>query len=894
MKLKAKLTISHLIVAVLSVVIISIIFSFQIKKNLFEGAFERLSHTAEFEYEYMNLLIEQNIERLKGVSSRTQLRISLDKFLKEGDEATLKKVAKILDDANRSIEDFAYIKICSLDGKIIYSTNQDYKPMKHLADFLPRSKEKNLLDIIINQDGVLKTYLAGPLIFNNEIIGGVVIELKNNITDILTAHAEDVGRTGEIILAKRFDEKNIQIISPRRFSKKKKSKLLAIEKVKDKPLMRALRGQEGLTEDVVDYRGNHVMVYARYFPKQEWGMIIKIDLSEIYASITDIIFYIFIVFLVIVLLAVLLSFIASRNLADPLIQLTGRIKSLAKGEFDRKVPVTGDEDEVTDLGKEFNNMLDQLKTITASRDEYDTMRKKAETAAKAKSDFLANMSHEIRTPMNAILGFSHLLEKTPLSEKQKSYIHSVQSSGKLLIGIIDDILDISKLESGKINLEIVDFNLEETIHDVFQMVVTRMKDNPFDTYVDIAEDVPAFLKGDPTRIKQVFVNLLGNAIKFTTDGEIGVLVKKAGHQPFDDKLNLHFTVKDTGVGIAKDKQAKIFESFSQADESTTRKFGGTGLGLTITKALVEAMGGQIWVESEVDQGSEFIFTLPLEKSESTIQPLECPGIVKDKTVFIVDDNQTALKIIERCCVVLDLKVIGISASPQEALHKLDKIINTKGIVPDIILSDIIMEGMSGFQMVAKIKANDRFNNTVFIAVTADINAETHYDPNNQLFNAYVIKPVSAKALTNAFRSVLGPSVQGQIDDTEDNDLSGSCKGIKVLVVEDVMTNQILIEEYFHQLGCEGKFAENGQQAIDQLKESTDYNLCLMDLQMPVMGGVEATKIIRKEISKDLPIIALTAAVLEEDKEKAEESGMNGFLAKPIDIEKLKDIILKYR
>ncbi len=594
--------------------------------------------------------------------------------------------------------------------------------------------------------------------------------------------------------------------------------------------------------------------------------------------------------LIVILVGILFALLFSRMINRPISKLVEGTKKIAEGNFDFKVDIQS-KDEIGALAKSFNSMAENLQKTIISKDKAEELSKAATKAAKAKSDFLANMSHEIRTPMNSILGFSDLLEKTSLSDKQKSYLNSVQGSGELLLGIIDDILDISKLESGKIKLEVVDFNLEKIIYEVFQMIAAKMKDKPFDTYVDIDLEAPVFLKGDPTRIKQIFVNLLGNAIKFTSEGEIGVIIKKSEKQSFKNKVVLKCIVKDSGIGISSEKKDKIFESFSQADESTTRKFGGTGLGLTITKALVEAMEGEIWIESKEGEGSEFIFTLPLEKSQAREEPLKMVDIVSDKTVFIVDDNQISLKIIERCCETLNLRILGMSRSPNETLHKLDELIHSKNVVPDIIVSDIIMKEMSGFQMVERIRFNDKFNKTVFIAVTADINAETEHDPKNQIFNAYVTKPVSKQALMNAFSSVMGPN--GKVETRGVDELTGSCKGITVMVVEDVLTNQLLIGEYFKQLGCKGEFFNNGQEAIDKLKENKEYDLCLMDLQMPIMGGIDATKIIREEITKNLPIIALTAAVLEEDKKSAKNAGMNDFLGKPIAVAKLKEIILQY-
>ncbi|VAX35913.1 diguanylate cyclase/phosphodiesterase (GGDEF & EAL domains) with PAS/PAC sensor(s) [hydrothermal vent metagenome] len=516
------------------------------------------------------------------------------------------------------------------------------------------------------------------------------------------------------------------------------------------------------------------------------------------------------------------------------------------------------------------------------------LNKKVEESAKAKSNFLANMSHEIRTPMNSILGFSAMLQKTSLTERQKNFLNTVSMSGELLLGIIDDILDISKLESGKIQLEEIEFSLEDLISEVFKMIVARMKDNPFDTYIDIQEGVPSCIKSDPIRLKQVLVNLLGNAVKFTSSGSIGVIV--ALDQQFvedESKCWLRFTVKDTGIGIPEDKKDVIFESFSQADESTTRKFGGTGLGLAISKAIVEALKGKVWIESEEGKGSEFIFNICIKKVNEKIQVVH-EEVFRQKKVFIVDDSQIAQKVINQCCQKIGLKVIGVTDSPQAALHKLEKLLKTRNMVPDLILCDIMMEGMTGYDLIRKIKNNEAMKDMKCIAVTADINTETSKESTEELFDMYLNKPINVTDMVLAIKDMFGLKKEEKKEEQEE-----SCAGIKVLVVEDALPNQMLIQAYFEQLGCEGDYANNGQAAIEKLKEGNDYDLCLMDLQMPVMGGIEATEIIRKEITKELPIIALTAAVMKSDQEKAEKIGMIDFLTKPIDMKKLKETILRY-
>ncbi|MBN1869191.1 MAG: response regulator [Candidatus Omnitrophica bacterium] len=535
-----------------------------------------------------------------------------------------------------------------------------------------------------------------------------------------------------------------------------------------------------------------------------------------------------------------------------------------------------------------NRLRVMLEDLQRSHEEY----KKAENAVKVKGNFLANMSHEIRTPMNSILGFSELLGRTRLDTQQQGYLNIVLSSGKLLVGIIDDILNISKLEFGKIVLESSEFNLEDLILDVFKMIVIRMKDNPFDTYFMIAEDVPKRIIGDPMRLKQILVNLLGNAVKFTTKGEIGVIVQLedgAGHNT--DHVRLRFIVKDTGIGIPKDKQDIVFKSFSQADETTTRRFGGTGLGLAISKAIVEVMGGKIWVESEEGKGSRFIFSVAFKETTKPGQAQQEPDtarLLKGKKVFIIDDNQTAREIINKYCEGMGLNVVGIADSPASALVQIESLITKKDLIPDLVLCDLIMKEMDGFELVNNIRRNPEFKGVKYVAVTADMVAEISERAAKGTFDAYITKPVSLTGLMRVINKVM--NIREEREEIKD-ELAG-CEGVKILVVEDSSPNQALMRAYFNELKCEGDFANNGQEAIDKLRTNR-YHLCLMDLHMPVMGGVEATKIIRREISAHMPIIALTAAVLEEDQKEAKTAGMDDFLAKPIDLALLAEKIMRY-
>ncbi|MBF0511165.1 MAG: response regulator [Candidatus Omnitrophica bacterium] len=527
-----------------------------------------------------------------------------------------------------------------------------------------------------------------------------------------------------------------------------------------------------------------------------------------------------------------------------------------------------------------------------SQQELILSRDAAHAANKAKSEFLANMSHEIRTPLNAVLGFSHLLLSSQLNEKQRSYLTTITSSGELLLATINDILDFSKLEAGKIRLESLDFDLSNLVYDVFKMASIRFKDNKINAYVDWDASLPAWVKGDPTRLRQVLLNLLGNAAKFTDKGEIGLKVSLE-HASKEETV-VKFCVKDTGVGVPQDKKEALFNAFTQADSSITRKYGGTGLGLAISKKLVHAMGGKIWVESEEGSGSQFFFTVAFGPGTSLInQPIEplSKAQLMAKTVLCIDDYPSSLEILSRYCQELGLTVIKCS-SGQEALQKLNEGVSL-GNMPDLILSDIMMPVMDGYSLAQKIRSNPKFDNIKIIAITSDARVGTCTIAQEKGFNAFLSKPVSPDDLVKTICTVFGDQRPASSPIITRHMADELClKGLRILVADDSSANRQLMKAYLDICGCVTDFANDGQQAVEKVR-STSYHLCLMDLQMPVMDGCKASQIIRQEISKEIPIIALTAAVMKEDIERAREAGMNDFLTKPIDINKLKTALIKH-
>jgi len=549
-----------------------------------------------------------------------------------------------------------------------------------------------------------------------------------------------------------------------------------------------------------------------------------------------------------------------------------------------------------EIARHKDQISSQRDELITANDELSEAKKEAERANQAKSEFLARMSHDIRTPMNGIIGFTEMLLESELNDEQMDYTKTIQHSGESLLTLLNDILDLSKIEAGKLTFDSIDFDPELTIYNICELFQPKIGTKPVELVCRVGDKVPPFVKSDPGRFRQVIINLMGNATKFTEKGEIELFLDL--DEEDEQGIKLHVTVKDTGIGIPKKKIKQIFEAFKQADDSTSTRYGGSGLGLSICKQIANLMKGDIWVESKVDKGSTFHFTAWMEKSlrkpirEKTIENLAA------KRALLVDNNPANIEIISHALEQVDMKVDQV-AKPADALAKLKKpLSNGQGY--HICLINIQLLEESGLDLAKEIRNQELPLKEILLLAYCSTTAIRCIKFRESGFNGFLPPPIYKKTIHKMVGHLFAKQhtadnkkQSGELV-TRHSILEEKKHSLHILLAEDNPINVKLASHLLEKAGYQITVAPNGEKVIEiYSKNPQQYDLIFMDIQMPKMNGLEATEALRKKGFKEMPIVAMTAQAMQGDRERCLQAGMNDYISKPIKREIVYQMVKKW-